>query len=73
MKGWSCYLCFLMVESRPHCPHYLTEALQILPHILELDSLLLFQKLQKRLRREGRQGVIQGSLLWFHEYMQNFF
>lgn len=37
------YLCFLMVESRPHCSHYLTEALQILPHILELDSLLLFQ------------------------------
>lgn len=37
------YLCFLMVESRPHCSHYLTEALQILPHILKLDSLLLFQ------------------------------
>lgn len=37
-----------MVESRPHCSHYLTEALQILPHILELDSLLLFQKLRQR-------------------------
>lgn len=43
-----------MVESRPHCSHYLTEAFQILPHILELDSLLLFQKLQSA----GKQGRI---------------
>lgn len=48
-----CYLCFLMVESRPHCSHYLTEALQVLPHIFELDSLLLFQKLQSGLKRKA--------------------
>lgn len=47
-------LCFLMVESRPHGPHYLTEALQILPHILELDSFLLFQEL-----RGGKAAVKQ--------------
>lgn len=50
-----------MVESRTHCSHYLTEALQILPHILELDSLLLFQKLQKKLR-DGERWFIQGIL-----------
>ena len=43
--GGAAYLGFLMVESRPYGSHYLTEALQIFPHILELDSLLLFQKL----------------------------
>lgn len=47
IKCQSSYLRFLVVESRPHSSHYLTEALQILPHILKLDSLLLFQKLQE--------------------------
>lgn len=56
-----------MVESRPHSSHYLTEALQILPHILELDSLLLFQKLQKRMKERSNA---HGSL---HEGMQHFF
>lgn len=35
-----------MIKSRTHSSHYLTEALQILPHILKLDPLLLFQKLK---------------------------
>lgn len=42
------YPSLFMIESRPHCSHYLTEALQIFPHILKLDSLLLFQKLKTK-------------------------
>lgn len=58
-----------MVESRTHCSHYLTEALQILPHIFELDSLLLFQKLQKTLRRDA--AVIQGVLFQYSSTMNS--
>lgn len=36
----------LMIEFRPHRFHDLTEALQILTHVLQLDSLLLIQKLK---------------------------
>lgn len=36
-----------MIEFRPHRFHDLTEAFQILPHVLKLDSLLLIQKLMK--------------------------
>lgn len=54
MQCQSTHLRFVVVESRPHSSHYLTEALQILPHILELDSLLLFQKLQESRPVSGR-------------------
>lgn len=36
-----------MIEFRPHRFHDLTEAFQILTHVLELDSLLLIQELIK--------------------------
>lgn len=39
------YLSFIMIKFRSYSSHYLTEAFQIVTHILDLDSLLFLQKL----------------------------